>query len=441
MLLFVVAVAALGGATIGYAIGITGAAEQFVQHQFGLSSVALGVVVGALVAGLVIGALLGGRFADKFGRRRLLIVTAWISAALTVASAFSPDPAALSITRFLLGVSAGMASTVVSLYLGEISPADRRGGLVSVYQLAFSATVFVAYGVGTVLAGSGNWRLMIGIGAVFAIAQGVGMIWAPESPRYLVWHGRIEAARTVLHRFDPVSAEADLAGLVEARRGVDKSMSFKQIVNSPVRFALIIVLVIVAAQQFTGIGALLFYLPRIFQGAGFTSPTVAIGLGVIVQGVNFACTAVTVRYVDRWGRRPMLIAGVAGVAVSLAFIGLGLRLAHGHDIFSWFPVVFAITYRAFYALSLGPLTFVLISEMFPQEARGRAASLAVSLIWFGELILAVFFPTMLEAVGAAQSFWIFAAVAVAAFIFVVAKVPETKGRTLESITRGASPPS
>ena len=424
--------AALGGLLFGYDTGVISGALIFIQREFGLSIAAEEIVVSGVLLGAVIGAIFGGKAADLFGRRRVLLVTAAIFGIGALASALAPSPAILILSRVVLGLAIGLASTNVPVYLSEVAPPHARGWVVSLFQLAVTVGIVVAYLADYAFADIEGWRWMLGLAVVPALIFGTGMFFLPETPRWLIRGGHHEVAHRVLLRIrelPDVTAEieeikASLAQQAEAGHWTD-------LLHRQIRPALVVGLGLAIFQQITGINTVIYYAPRILQSAGFNSASGAILATVGVGIVNVGMTIVAMFLVDRAGRRPLLLVGIAGMIITLGMLGLSFRYPSGQ--LAWISVICLMGYVGSFAMSLGPIFWLLIAEIYPLKIRGLAEGTAATVNWASNLIVSLTFLTLLEKLGASSTFLLYAFASVASWLFGYYFVPETKGRTLEQI--------
>ena len=426
--------AALGGLLFGYDTGVISGALIFIKREFGLTTAAEEVVVSGVLLGATIGAIFGGKAADLFGRRRVLLVTAAIFGIGALASAVAPSPAILIISRVVLGLAIGLASTNVPVYLSEVAPPHARGWVVSLFQLAVTVGIVVAYLTDYAFAGIGGWRWMLGLAVVPALVFGIGMFFLPETPRWLIRGGHHEVAQRVLVRIRELSdvnveieeIKASLAQQVESGHWTD-------LLRRQVRPALVVGLGLAIFQQITGINTVIYYAPRILQSAGFDSASGAILATVGVGVVNVGMTILAMFLVDRAGRRPLLLVGIAGMTITLGMLGLSFRIANPSGQLAWISVMCLMGYVASFAISLGPIFWLLIAEIYPLKIRGLAEGTAATFNWASNLIVSLTFLTLVEKLGASSTFLLYAVASVASWLFAYYFVPETKGRTLEQI--------
>lgn len=426
-------VAALAGLLFGYDTGVISGAILFIKDQFNLTSAVVERIVSAVLLGAVIGAAFSGAVADKFGRRRSIVATAVLFSLGAIGCAFAPSIPYLIICRFLIGLAIGVASYVAPLYISEISPPKVRGALVSLNQLMITCGIVVSYLVDYMLtSGHQEWRWMFGLGMAPALILLIGMIYLPESPRWLVTRGFIDKAREVLARTNRgVDVEGEIKNI--SKTLTEKKCCWAEVFAPWVRPALIVGIALAFFQQATGINTIIYYAPTIFEFAGFASHRVAILATVGVGVVNVLMTIVAIWLLDKIGRKPLLYIGMVGMALSLALLGVAFYLVNLSAILKWICVVSIVFYIASFAISLGPIFWLMIAEIYPLKVRGRAMSLATVANWGFNMLVAATFLTLTDKLGKAGTFWLFAIICIAGIIFTYFFVPETKGYTLEEI--------
>lgn len=427
------AISALGGLLFGYDTGVISGAILFITRDFGLSTPGEEIVVSAVLTGAVLGAATGGRLADRLGRRPLLIATATVFALGAIGSALAPGPRALIAGRVLIGLAIGAASLAAPLYISEIAPAALRGRLVALNQLALTIGIVVSYLVDYALSGGEHWRWMLGLAALPATLLGLGMWRMPESPRWLVAHGRDAAAAAVLRRLrgERVDSAAELADI---RSGAAQhAVHWSALLSPRLRPALVVGLGLALFQQLTGINTVIYYAPTIFEFTGLRSASAAILATVGVGLINVLMTLVAMLLLDRLGRRPLLLAGVAGMSLSLLLLGLAFALPGARGSLQWIAAGSLMLYVGAFAIGLGPVFWLLIAEIYPLPVRGLAMGIASFANWGANLGVAVTFLSLIDAIGRAGTFWLYAGVGLAALVFAWRLVPETRGHTLEEI--------
>lgn len=426
------AVSALAGLLFGYDTGVISGAILFVQEDFRLATFQEEVVVSAVLLGCLIGAAFSGRLADRFGRRSVLIQVACLFILGALGTAFATGSVWLSIGRVIVGIAIGIASYTAPLYISEISPAGIRGKLVSLNQLMITIGILVSYLADYGLAASRGWRWMFGLAAIPALILLIGLAFVPESPRWYVKALMRERAREVLSKIrKPFEVDPELAE-IEASF-TQQQGSWRELLSPALRPALVIGIGLAIFQQFTGINTVIYYAPTIFQLAGLRSHSAAILATAGVGVVNVLLTIVALELLDRVGRRPLLLFGLVGMILSLALLGIGFLTHNPAPALAWLSVICVMAYVACFAISLGPIFWLMIAEIYPLKIRSLAMSLAAAANWGSNLLVALTFLSLLRALGGPQTFWLYALVGVAAWIFVLRLVPETKGKTLEQI--------
>ena len=426
--------AALGGLLFGYDTGVISGAELFFRNEFSLSTFALEVIVSGVLVGAAIGAFIGGRLADLFGRRKLLIATAGIFALGAILCAFAPSAMILVAGRVIAGFAIGLSSSGVPVYISEVAPADARGWQVSLFQLAITVGILLAYLVDYAFAGIQGWRWMFGLAIIPAALFGGGMIFLPESPRWLLRRGDREAALKMLARIrDSADVDSELREIEESIVKSPERGRFSDLFSPSLVPALVVGIGLAIFQQITGINTVIYYSPLIIQRAGISSASGAILATAGIGAVNVIMTIFSMWLIDRKGRRPLLLAGIAGMAVTLATLGFVFRMQHQSAGLAWLAVISMMAYVGSFAISLGPIFWLLISEIYPLSIRNSAEGIAAGFNWGANFLITLTFLTLVDKLGLSQTFWLYGLCAIAAGIFSYRLVPETKGRTLEQI--------
>jgi MFS family permease len=400
--------AAMGGFAFGYHLAVVAGALLFLRRDLGLSDFEQGAVVSIMPLGAMGGGLIAGPVADALGRRRTLLVDAVVLMAGTALTVVAGGLALVLAGRAIVGIGVGIASSTVPLYLAEVAPPDRRGRLVTINQLMVTVGILVAYCVDLAFAGSGSWRAMFAVGLLPGAALLAGMLRAPESPAWLEARDRRGAER---------------AGAEPAHPALLR--------NPAVRPALVIALTLAAAQQWSGINAIVSYVPHIMEHTGLNASN-SILASILVGVVNVAATVVSVRLVDRRGRRPLLLASFLTMFAALTLLGI-TDLVHLGSAETWVALGCIIVYIAAFAAGVGPIFWVLISEIFPPRARAAGAGTATAASWFWTVVVSLAFLPLAKALGTGATFLVFGAVCAAALAFVDRYVPETKGRDFAEI--------
>jgi sugar porter (SP) family MFS transporter len=428
------AIAGLGGLLFGYDTGIIASALLFVKKDFDLGSFEQGLVVSAVPVGAIFGAAIAGQAADRLGRRRTIVSAAVVFIVGAVASAAAPGLAVLVFARVLLGVAVGLASANAPVYISEVAPPEERGRLVSYFQLSVTVGILVAYLVGLAFSGVDGWRWMLGLGAVPALALGIGMLQMPQSPRWLVMVGQDYAARKVLEKIRRDDEEAitqeleEIKGSIEAQPG-----GWRDLLQPAVRAALLVGVGLAVLQQVTGINTVIYYAPTIIQFTGVNGNSAAIVASLGVGVVNILATLVALRLVDRRGRRPLLMVGVSGMVIALTVLGAAFLGNAGTTVISAIAIISLMSYVAAFAISLGPIFWLMNSEIYPLQVRSKAAGVGTMANWTSNFVISLTFLPLINLLGRTGAFWAYAVVGVFTLWFCWKLVPETKDRELEQI--------
>jgi sugar porter (SP) family MFS transporter len=429
-------VAALGGLLFGYDTGVISSALLFIRSEFNLSTGGQSIVAGIVLVGAVIGASAAGGLSDRFGRRRVIFVTALVFMTGALISAGAGDVKALLAGRLLIGIAIGVASMLTPLYLAEISPAASRGAITSLNQLCITIGILVSYVIGYEFAAAmGGWRWMMGLGAVPGAILAAGMLVLPESPRWLAGHGRLSDAGKVLRRLRGEGSDvaAEIAHLrTDVLREDGKLAPWSSLLAPRLRRALVVGAGLAMFQQITGINTVIYFAPQIFEAAGLSSASVSILATAGVGAVNVALTVVSMWLIDRAGRRALLLWSLGGMSATLLVLAVAFAVGASGAL-ALITVVSVALYVAFFAVGLGPVFWLLIAEIFPLAVRGRAMSLATLSNWGFNLLVTVTFLELIDAFGRPGTFLIYAVLTAVAIAFTAALVPETRGRSLEEI--------
>jgi sugar porter (SP) family MFS transporter len=429
----VASVAALGGLLFGYDTGIISGALLFIAKDFELNAFLEGFIVSSLLLGAVVGAGVSGALSDRLGRRTIILVAATIFAIGAIGAGLAPNVGILIFFRFFLGLGVGSASALVPSYISESAPTDVRGSLSSLFQLAITLGILSAYLVNAAFASTGSWRWPVALAFVPALILLVGMYFLPETPRWLVSKNRDEEARRVLSRTrseDEVEQE-----LQEIRRAEDEEgeqAGYRELLSPWVRPMLVVGIGLAVFQQFVGINTVIYYAPTIIKSTGLAdvaSVLATVGIGV----VNVLMTIVAIAVIDRVGRKPLLLVGLAGMTVSLGIIGAAFAFSGLSGIISWVTLAGLMLYIASFAVSFGPVLWVMLPEIFPLNARGTGTGVSALSNWGANFVVAQAFLPLVVLIGRSAVFWILAAICIVAALFIQFLVPETKGRSLEQI--------
>jgi sugar porter (SP) family MFS transporter len=428
----VAAIAALAGLLFGYDTGVISGAILFIKNDFHLSAGGEGMVVSAVLFGATLGALVSGELADFFGRKKIILIISAVFAIGSILTALATSVTAIVIGRVVLGLAIGVASFTAPLYIGEVSPPAVRGALVGLNQLAITIGILASYIVDYAFAASGNWQAMVALGAVPAVILAIGITFMPESPRWLMIKDKEEEARRVLKN---IGRENDLElELKEIKQIADSETGgWKELFSPSLRPLLLIGAALAFFQQFTGINTVIYYAPTIFNLAGFESNSVSILATAGVGLVNVLMTIIGLQFIDRVGRRPLLLAGLTGMAISLFALSFGFMSQNNTEALKWIGVASLALYVAAFAISIGPIFWLIIAEIYPLKIRGLAMSCATGCCWISNLVVSFTFPLLLKYLNTALTFSLYGAIAVVAIIFCFFMVPETKGVSLEEL--------
>ncbi|KAF0847552.1 sugar porter family MFS transporter [Nocardia caishijiensis] len=434
--LTVVIIAALGGALFGYDTGVISGVLVYLTPDFGLSPTQVGVITSSLLVGAAIGSLTGGWMADRFGRRMTLLFAAALFFVGALAQAVSPNPTFMIVTRLLLGVAVGTASLVVPMYVSEIAPATYRGRLVSMNSLMIASGQLLAYIINALLAPTANWRLMLAMAAIPAIALFAGMLFMPDSPRWYLKQGREDDARKVLRRsYFPENVEPTITAIEQADqadRAVKASLR-DQLRKPKVRALFWTGVGLALIQQFVGVNTVVYYAPSTLTQAGLgDSSAVTSSIGIGVGAVLGVMTGMSL--VDRIGRRPTMFIGMAVMIVALVAMAAAERLLPNEPASGYILLAMMIVYIGSFQVGVGVPTWLLLSEIFPAPIRSVAMSITTFLVWAGNFVVSLVFPPLGDLWGPSTMFLIFAVIGVVSVIFCYRRVPETKGVSLEQIT-------
>jgi sugar porter (SP) family MFS transporter len=428
------AIAGLGGLLFGYDTGVIAGALLFIKGDFDLGSFAQGLVVAAVPIGAVFGAAYAGPAADRYGRRLMILVAAGVFIVGALGSAAAPGVEVLVIARIVIGVAIGLASAAAPVYISEVAPPESRGRLVSFFQLAVTIGILVAYLIGLAFDGIEGWRWMLGLGCVPALGLAFGMLRMPQSPRWLVMTGDDFAARATLAKIrvdDPDTIDREIEEIKESID--DKPGAWSELLQPVVKAALLVGVGLAILQQVTGINTVIYYAPTIVEFTGVNSSAGSILAAVGVGVINVAFTILALRLLDRAGRRTLLMIGVSGMVISLFALGAAFTGNSNSTFASVVAIGSLMVYVASFAISLGPIFWLLNAEIYPLSVRSKAAGVGTMANWTFNFIVSLTFLLLIEALGKSGAFWFYGAIGILTLIFCWKLVPETKGKHLEEI--------
>ena len=438
----------LAGVLFGYDQGVISGALDGIKKQFNVSTFLLEVITSWVTLGAMVGALVAGGLADRLGRRMTILMASLLFTAGALIEAFAPGSTILVLGRLIVGFGVGVASVAAPLYAAEMAPARLRGRFVSLYQLAITIGIFIAYLVDFVLSHDNRWRAMLGVSAIPAVLLALAAWPLSDSPRWYMQAGRRADAERSLRKVKGVEDVTTALDTMQASIDEDaRSVAgWKTVFALQWRRPLTIGVTLAVLQQLTGINAVIYYANQIFEAAGFISPT-SQSLATLwaIGAVNVVATFVAVVWVDRFGRKPLLFIGTTGMGISLVVVGaMFLQLskvapgavAHTATTTSGaglITLVALVVFIASFAFSLGPIVWTIINEIFPSNVRGKAVAIATAANWFAAWLVAQFFLTLVDLITTTGVFWVFAGFCAVTYWFVRRYVPETKGRSLEQI--------
>jgi sugar porter (SP) family MFS transporter len=422
-------VTAMGGYLFGFDFAVITGGLPFLREQFGLDAFWEGFTTGSLALGCIAGCLIAGGLADKYGRKPGLLFAAAIFCVSSLSMALAPNLAFFIASRFFAGIGVGMASMLSPMYIAEVSPPQVRGRMVAINQLTIVLGQVITHFENFQLRDMGPdaWRWMFGLGMIPSFLFLIGVFFVPESPRWLLRAGRESDSRKVLgHVGDASFVNSTIDAIRKTLHGNVKT-NYRHVFEKAVLPAVIIGIGLAVFQQFCGINVVFNYTTNIFKSIGASSSEQLIQ-AVYISLANLVFTLVAMSLVDKWGRRPLMLIGAGGLAVLYVIIGYILHIGSGTGLSMFILMAIGI-----YAMSLAPLTWVLISEIFPNHIRGLATSIAVICLWSAYFILVFTFPIIEKHFGDAIAFWGYAVICVFGFLFIYKKLPETKGKSLETI--------
>lgn len=420
-------ISALGGYLFGFDFAVIAGALPFLQQQFGLDAYWEGFATGSLALGAIIGCVIAGAMADKYGRKKGLLLASAIFGISSLAMAIAPDRNIFIAFRFVAGIGVGMASMLSPMYIAEVAPAHLRGRMVAINQLTIVTGILVTNLVNYTLRNQGPdaWRWMFGLGVIPSLLFFIGALWLPESPRWLIKVGRSADARTVLNRIGGTDFASESLSVIEGSMTGSQRLSYTDIFRKAVLPAVVVGIILAVFQQFCGINVVFNYTPRIFKSIGVSQDGQLLQT-VFIGGVNLVFTILAMVLVDKLGRKPLMLIGAGGLTI--LYIIVVRMLASGSEHVSWYLLAAIGTY----AMSLAPVTWVLIAEIFPNKIRSAATSFAVLCLWAAYFILVFTFPILFERLKD-STFYIYAGICLLGFVFIWRNVRETKGKTLEEL--------
>lgn len=428
-------VAALSGILFGYDTGVMSGAILFISKEFPLTAGMNGIVMGAVLFGALLGAIFSGRLTDLFGRKKLLLVVACIFMLGSLGTAVAQTILELIIGRIVVGIAIGTASYTAPLYISEISPQKQRGAMVALNQLAISIGILLSYIVDYASAYYEAWRWMLGLGFVPGLFLFAGMLYLPDSPRWLLSKGRDGKARHILQKIRGTKAEIDHElEAIHLTLKKEEGKHWKMVFSKSVRPVLWIGFALAFIQQVTGINTILYYAPSIFEMAGFGSSTTSILATMGIGAIFVLFTVIALPFIDSLGRRPLLLSGLIGMAIGLGALSWLFRASTEIDpSLHWLALFSMLLYIACFAFSLGPIMWLMIAEIYPLRIRGVGASFATCVNWASNLLVTATFLKLVQFMGAGGTFFVYFVFSLLSMVFIYFLVPETKNISLEEI--------
>jgi sugar porter (SP) family MFS transporter len=429
-----------GGLLFGYDTGVVNGALDPLTADLGLTPITEGIVVSNLVFGAAFGAMIGGVLSDRYGRRHNILLLSLVFVLGTLGCVLSPSWQVLALFRFVLGLAVGGASATVPVYLAELAPAERRGGIVTRNEVMIVSGQFAAFVVNAIIFNlwgehAGIWRVMLLVAVVPAIALFLGMLRMPESPRWLVAQGREDEALNALSQVrTPERARAEMA---EVHRLAEEERAAKTAgpVDLGVRWVRLLILIgagLGICQQFTGINSVMYYGKQLLGDAGFSSNAASIA-NTLNGAFSVIGIAVGLSVINKIKRRTMLLGGFALTTTFHVLVGLSAMLMPEGSTKAWFILVFVVLFVFSMQATIGPLVWLILSEMFPLKIRSLAIGISIFVLWIANALVALGFPPIVKVVGISNAFFAFAAFGVLAIAFIATCVPETKDRSLEEL--------
>ena len=433
-LLTISLVTALGGLLFGFDISVISGTIPFIQEVFQLDETMKGWVVSSALIGCILGASYAGRLGDKFGRKKILMVTAVLFAITAIGCALAQSVTSFVFYRIVGGVGVGGASVLAPIYIAEVSPAHLRGRMVSLNQLTIVIGISMAYYSNWFLLETGEnaWRWMLAVEAVPSFLFLAALFIVPESPRWLVAKNNEKDAKKVLTRVAGTEfASFELNEIKNSLSGNEKRGTLKDVFNKKYSFILFLGIFLAVFQQWSGINVIFFYAPDIFAKANL-GVDAALFQTTLIGVMNIVFTILAMRVIDKMGRKLLMLIGAAGMAVCYIVIGLLFSVGRTDD---WLLLTFIIITPAFFAFGLGPTVWVVLSEIFPNKIRGAAMSVATFSLWISCYLLTLTFPIFVEWFSSANTFWLYAIICVVGYIVILRFLPETKGISLEQLEK------
>jgi sugar porter (SP) family MFS transporter len=422
---------ACGGLLFGFDTAVISGVLPILQTHFGLNELMSGWVVSILTVGCIAGSIFSSGLADKYGRKKLLFFAAAGFLVSSLGTAFSINIYMLQSFRFIGGLAVGVASVASPMYIAEISPAKERGKMVSINQLTIVSGILLAFFSNYLLVNTGenNWRWMLLVMGIPACVFFILLFFVPETPRWLISAGCMDESKNVLKKIRYADAvEQEFCEIQQSLNRLEEKSSLKSLLFSTSKYTLCIGIVLAILQQITGINTIMYYAPVIFDAIGFSANS-ALFQTILIGSINLLFTIISMFLIDKIGRKPLLLAGSGLMALALGILSFSTEQMGQ----SYGTLICILVYIAAYAISLGPVTWTLISEIFPNKYRGTGMSVSTMFLWTAAFLVALFFPSILTGLGISKTFLLFMIICAASFLFYLFCIKETKNTKLEDV--------
>jgi len=426
-------VAAIGGLLFGYDTGVISGAILYIKQTYTLTTGQEELIISMVSLGAIFGAILGGPLCDRLGRKKIVLSSSIVFVVGAIGLSLSGSVNEIIVWRFLIGFAIGISSATAPLYIAELAPRQIRGALVTINQLFITIGILASYLIGLLFVETQSWRTMFAIAAIPAALQFLVMVFFPESPRYLTNIGKKEKALAILKRYRGTEEDAVLEISHIEKMINQKKARWSELLSKRVRPALLVGVGVTVIQQITGINTIIYYAPTIFKFAGFTSDKAALLATTWVGIVNVLMTFVAIYLLDKVGRKPLLLFGLGGMVVSLIVLGIGFHQTVSVGFMAVIALICLFAYIGSFAYSLGPIGWLLNSEIYPLHIRGKGMGVATCANWASNFIVTATFLNLINLLGKAGTFWLYGLIGFLGLLFIWRKVPETKGKSLEEI--------
>jgi SP family galactose:H+ symporter-like MFS transporter len=429
---FIAFASAISGLLFGYDAGIISGAMLFIKQTFVVSDAQVGMIVSAVPLGALFSAIAIGKISDLIGRKKILIATAVFFATGSLLCGLTSTIEALIIGRFLLGLAVGMSSSSAPMYIAEMTEEKNRGALVTFYLIAVNSGIFISYLVNYVFAPLGEWRDMLMLGVAPAVALGICALLLPESPRWLMLKGKVDQAFIILKKIHgEIKAHKEMAEISQII--TQEKVSLLTLLRPNFLRIILLGIMVSVFTQAVGINAIIYYAPTIFQKTGFSQATISI---LATVGIGLAVTLAAIgaaMFIDKVGRRKLLLSGLAGIILSLLIITSAFCFVKNSQTLGWIVLMGSVLFVLCQGLSVGPACFLIPAEIFPAKIRGTGMGISIAFNWLTNTVVAFLFPMVLDRYGATSSFGIFLIISIIGWILFYRYVPETRHISLEKI--------